>query len=54
MKVIGLSSGKELRIRQGEASDAHAFADFLHQIAGESDNLTFGPNEVNVKPDEQK
>lgn len=53
MKVIPLPSGKELRIRLGKGSDAQAFVDFLHQIAGESDNLTFGPNEITVKPDEQ-
>lgn len=53
MRVILLPSGKELRLRVGNGSDAQAFVDFLHQFAGESDNLTFGPNEITVTPKEQ-
>lgn len=54
MKVFALKSGKEVVIRIGNIADAEACIDYLQRISGESDNLTFGTQEVTITPEEQK
>ncbi|CAI8732113.1 putative acetyltransferase [Brevibacillus sp. IT-7CA2] len=54
MKVSKLRSGQEVIIRLGKIADAEAFIAFVHRVSGETDNLSFGPQELTVTPDEQK
>lgn len=44
MKKVRLKDGRELLIRPAEESDAEAIIDYINQVGGESDFLTFGKN----------
>lgn len=54
MKVTKRKSGKDVVIRLGEITDAEAFVEYVGQVAGETENLTFGSQEWKVTPEEQK
>lgn len=44
-KNFKLKNGQSLVIREGEKGDAKTLLDFINQVAGETDFLTFGHNE---------
>lgn len=48
MKEIVLKNGEKIVIRKALQSDAKDLVDYIHKIAGESNNLTFGEGEFNV------
>lgn len=48
MKEIVLKNGEKIVVRKAIQSDAKDLVDYLAQIAGESNNLTFGAGELNV------
>jgi RimJ/RimL family protein N-acetyltransferase len=48
-----LQNGQLLHIRQGEEQDAEAYLLYLHAIASESDNLTFGTDDVSLTVEQQ-
>ncbi|NQF14857.1 GNAT family N-acetyltransferase [Brevibacillus sp. HB1.3] len=54
MKGSKLKSGQNVIIRSAELADAEALVAFIHCVSGETDNLSFGPQEWTVTPDEQK
>ena len=49
-----LKSGLELEIQQPTVEDAQAILDYLEQISGESNNITFGPGELGVILEQEK
>ena len=44
MKTFRLKDGRELLIRPAQESDAEAIIDYINQVGGESNFLTFGKN----------
>jgi RimJ/RimL family protein N-acetyltransferase len=48
MKEIILKNGEKIVIRKAVQSDAKDIIDYIHKIAGESNNLTFGEGEFEV------
>lgn len=49
-----LKSGQTLCISKAHPDDAQAMIAFLNQIAGESDNLTFGENEFHMTVEKEQ
>lgn len=54
MKNIRLKNGKELIIRKATERDAENMALFKIGISGESDFLSFGENEIEIKPETER
>jgi RimJ/RimL family protein N-acetyltransferase len=48
-----LRDGKELLIRPARVEDAQAMQGYIHRVSGETDNLTFGPEEFSTTVDRQ-
>jgi cell division protein YceG involved in septum cleavage len=48
MKAIVLKNGEKVKIRKAVLSDAKDIIDYIHKIAGQSNNLTFGAGEFEV------
>lgn len=48
MKEVVLKNGEKIVIREAAQSDAKSIIDYVHRIAGESNNLTFGEGEFKV------
>lgn len=48
MKKLILRDGREVTIRKAERPDAPRMVEYLSVIGGESDNLTFGLNELEI------
>ena len=44
-KIICLRNGENLRLREAEKKDGKLVVDYLNEVGGESDNLSFGKNE---------
>ena len=53
MKTETLKNGLELTLRKAEPEDAAAILSYLNRIGGESDNLTFGENGLNLPPEQE-
>lgn len=53
-KVLKLKNGQTMILREAVAEDAEAMISFVNQVAGESDNLTFGPGEFNITLEQEK
>ncbi|WP_457558903.1 N-acetyltransferase family protein [Candidatus Harpocratesius sp.] len=53
-KSVIIRNGKTLIIRPAISDDAKAILDYINQIAGESDNLTFGPGEFDKTIDDER
>lgn len=53
MKTATLKNGLELTLRKAEPEDAAAILAYLNRIGGESDNLTFGENGLNLPPEQE-
>ncbi|WP_184311737.1 GNAT family N-acetyltransferase [Anaerosolibacter carboniphilus] len=53
-KVLKLKNGQSMILREAVPEDAEAMITFVNQVAGESDNLTFGPGEFAVTLDQEK
>jgi len=50
-----LKNGRVLLIREVAVEDARAVLDYVHDISGESDFLSFGPGEFELtEPEEQE
>ncbi len=50
-----LKNGRVLLIREAAVEDARAVLDYVHEISGESDFLSFGPGEFEItEPEEQE
>jgi len=48
MKEVILKNGEKVLIRKAVQSDAKSIIRYIHEISGESNNLTFGEGEFNV------
>lgn len=48
MKTCYLSNGQPYVVRKASKDDAEKMLNYLEKIAGESDNLTFGPGELDI------
>ncbi len=51
---LTLKNGIRLTLRQAEVRDAEQLLAFVEQIAGESENITFGPGEFHMSIDEER
>lgn len=49
-----LKNGKILHIRRAEKRDAQEILDYLNTIGGETDNLTFGPGELQLTLEQEE
>ena len=49
-----LHDGYELLIREATAEDARSVLDYVQQVCGESDFLTFGPGEFELNEQQEK
>jgi RimJ/RimL family protein N-acetyltransferase len=54
MKEIILKNGEKIVIRKAVQSDAKDIIDYIHKIAGESNNLTFGEGEFEVTKSQEE
>ena len=54
MKEIILKNNKKLLIRKARKEDAGELINYVNEIAGESDFLTFGPGEFNITVEKEK
>lgn len=53
-KVLKLKDGKNIILREAGPEDAEAMIAFVNQVAGESDNLTFGEGEFHITLEQEK
>ncbi len=53
-KRVTLKNGEILNIRRPSAEDSSEIIEYINKIAGESENLTFGPGEFKNTPEEEK
>lgn len=51
---IRLKNNLELTLRRAEPRDAEQLLAFIEQIAGESENITFGPGEFQMSVEEER
>lgn len=54
MHTITLKNGEKVQIREAVKEDAPGLLAFLERIGGESDNLTFGPGEMNITLEQEE
>lgn len=54
MTIYTIYNDEELLIRNAEVEDASAIIQLLNTIGGESDNLTYGDNELGITPKQEK
>ena len=54
MQQYLLKNNLVLTVREAEANDAEKLLVFADQVAGESDNLTFGPGELGMTLDQER
>ncbi|MDK2952265.1 MAG: hypothetical protein PWQ77_1930 [Kosmotogales bacterium] len=53
-KRVTLKNGEILNIRRVVVEDSSEIIEYINKIAGESENLTFGPGEFKNTPEEEK
>ena len=51
---ITLKNNLHLTLRHAEPRDAERILTYIHQMAGESENVTFGPGEFELSVDEER
>lgn len=49
-----VKNGVQLTLRYAEARDAEKLLSFVNQVAGESENITFGPGEFGLSIEEER
>jgi RimJ/RimL family protein N-acetyltransferase len=49
-----LKNGLELIVRRASAEDTERVISFVEQVAGESENITIGPGEFDIGPEEER
>ena len=49
-----LKNNLQLMLRRAEPDDAERVLDFINQVAGESENITFGPGEFKLGVEEER
>jgi len=54
MKKIGLTSGDTLIIRKAIKEDAINILEYIEKVAIESDNISFGPGEFGISPEQER
>ena len=54
MKSLFIKNGLKLTIREAEKKDAASIIDYVNMIAGESENITFGPGEFIMTVEEEE
>ena len=54
MQSLTLKNGLQLIIREAEKKDAASIIDYVNTIAGESENITFGPGEFKMTVEEEE
>jgi RimJ/RimL family protein N-acetyltransferase len=53
-RVLKLKNGQNIILREAGPADAEAMITFVNQVAGESDNLTFGEGEFHITLEQEK
>ena len=53
VRSITLKNGLQLTLRHAQPADAERLLAYLEQIAGESENITFGPGEFGMSVEEE-
>lgn len=54
LQRVTLKNNLHLTLRHAESQDAERVLAFVHQIAGESENVTFGPGEFELSVEEER
>jgi RimJ/RimL family protein N-acetyltransferase len=53
-KEVKLKNGENLILRKSEVNDASKLIEYLNMVGGETDNLLFGANEINLNEEQEK